>query len=216
MEVFRQFMAFPLYASVAWLLWVYAILVMDNNALFLGLVGIILIAFTVWMARHTPRRQPWKTIIHALSITAVFFTLTIVILSGFENPSDTNGTAHDVGFPSMPFTTESFDAALAGNEPIFVDMTAAWCITCKVNEKVALSSDATQKLFAAKNMQVFVGDWTNKNAAITEFLRNHGRIGVPLYIYIGPRDLASGLRPEAITLPQLLTNGIIADAIATQ
>ena len=99
--------------------------------------------------------------------------------------------------------------ALQGNDPVFVYMTAAWCITCKVNEKIALNTDATGVLFRDRRVTVLEGDWTNRDPAITAYLGIYGRSGVPLYIFYGMKDKISGQRPDPVVLPQILTQKLI-------
>ena len=110
------------------------------------------------------------------------------------------------------FTRAKLEDYLKGNDPIFVNMTAAWCITCKVNEKVALAIDSTREIFEKNNVRYLKGDWTNQNPEITNFLEEYGRSGVPIYVYYGPR-MKSGARPEPVVLPQILTPGIVQDTI---
>lgn len=211
METFRQFMSFPLFASVAWLIWVYAQQVDGGYGTILGLSGLILIAFGIWIARHEPRRQPWKTGIHALSISSIILAFMI---AGFSHTDATQTKAEkESSVPHISFSTTELDTLIAGNDPIFVDMTASWCITCQVNERVAIYTDSTQTLFKQKNVQYVVGDWTNQNPEITAYLNHYGRNGVPLYVFYGGRDATTGKRPEPKILPQLLTSGLIADVI---
>ena len=110
------------------------------------------------------------------------------------------------------WTPETLKTALASNDPVFVEMTAAWCITCKVNAATSLNIEATKTLFAAQNIQYLVGDWTNKNAEITKYLNSYGRSGVPLYILHGRPD-ENGNRPEPQILPQILTPTIVQNAV---
>lgn len=215
METFRQFLSFPMFASVAWLVWVYAQQVSGTYGTLLALSGLLLIAFSIWISKHSSRRQPLKTAIHALSIGAILLALMIAAFS-CTNPQNSAQETSNIEIPHIPYTKETLAELLNGNDPIFVDMTAAWCITCKVNERIALSTDATQALFKEKHVQFVVGDWTNENPAITEFLKSYGRNGVPLYVYYGARDPQSGQRPEPKVLPQLLTSGLVADVINVQ
>ncbi len=90
---------------------------------------------------------------------------------------------------------------------MFVNLTAAWCVTCLVNERVAISNDTVQRAFAAKHVAYLRGDWTRQDPAITEFLREQGRDGVPLYLYYGPHAAT----PEV--LPQILTETTVLDAM---
>jgi thiol:disulfide interchange protein len=212
METFRQFMAFPLYASVAWLVWVYAQQASGSYAVLLALIGLICLALAVWIGRHTPTRQPMKLALRGFAIFATFIALLIAACSGML-PQTQATQAGNIGMDYTPFSNDALNKAMDGNDPIFIDMTAAWCITCKVNEKLALDTKETRTLFKQKNVRVMVGDWTNQNPEITEFLQSYGRSGVPLYVYIGPRDMNSGKRPDAVVLPQLLTSSVIAEAI---
>ena len=105
------------------------------------------------------------------------------------------------------------DARLAelrsNGTPVFVNMTASWCITCLVNERVALSSDEVLQSMADNNVTYLKGDWTNNDPVITAVLKRFQTSGVPLYLMY-PSDPDS----PAEVLPQLLTEGIILDAIA--
>ncbi len=217
MESFRQFMSFPLYASVAWLVWVYGQQVSGSYGVMLALFGLILIAFSVWISRHTPTRQPMKSAIHAFSYSSLALALLIVALSAMKPPAVMGGsTVAEMPTNFQPFTKKAYEDALAGDDPIFVNMSAAWCITCKWNERAALITDETLELFKTHHVTVFHGDWTNQNAEITEFLTQHGRSGVPLYVFIGARDPQTGKRPEQKILPQLLTSGLVADFVKSK
>jgi len=102
-----------------------------------------------------------------------------------------------------PFSRQRLDSLLAEGRPVFVNFTAAWCITCKVNEEVALKSDAFRAALARGNIAYLIGDWTNQDPEISRMLEKFGRAGVPLYLlYPG-----NGQPPEV--LPQILTKGVI-------
>jgi thiol:disulfide interchange protein DsbD len=105
-----------------------------------------------------------------------------------------------------PFTQRRLDELRAENRPVFVNMTAAWCITCLVNERVALSTDAVKSAFAAGNIAYLKGDWTNRNPEITRILERHGRSGVPLYLLYAGAD-------EPVVLPQILTAATVLQEI---
>ena len=98
-------------------------------------------------------------------------------------------------------------ALLAEGRPVFVNLTAAWCITCKVNERLALSTEAVRGAFAQRGVTVLTGDWTRGDPAISAVLRAHGRDGVPLYLYYP----AGATTPRI--LPQILTEGIVLEAL---
>ena len=90
---------------------------------------------------------------------------------------------------------------------MFVNFTAAWCITCKVNERVALSTQNTRRLFESRSIAYLVADWTRRDPAIARELERYGRSGVPLYLLYSPTT------GQPVVLPQLLTEGVVADAI---
>ena len=89
-------------------------------------------------------------------------------------------------------------------KPIFVDVTAAWCITCKVNERVALADPAVRKAFSDGDVAAIRADWTRQDAEITRMLEANGRAGVPLYLFY-PKPGITGERRPPIVLPQILT-----------
>ena len=91
---------------------------------------------------------------------------------------------------------------------MFVDFTAAWCLSCKVNERVALGTDEVKKAFTDKNVALFKADWTHSDPAISQTLQKYNRDGVPLYLLYSPKD---GANPQV--LPEVLTPGIVLDAV---
>ena len=107
------------------------------------------------------------------------------------------------------YSPEKLASLRAANRPVFVDATAAWCITCLVNEDAVLSRDSVKSAFAARNVAYLVADWTNQNPAITALLKENGRSGVPLYLYYAPGAKAP------VILPQILTEGGVLAAIGS-
>jgi thiol:disulfide interchange protein len=106
-----------------------------------------------------------------------------------------------------PFTQARLDALITARRPVFVNLTAAWCITCLVNERAALASAPVQAAFAAKGITYLKGDWTRRNPEITHLLEQHGRSGVPLYLlYAG--------EGEPAVLPQILTPASVLAEVA--
>jgi thiol:disulfide interchange protein DsbD len=104
-----------------------------------------------------------------------------------------------------PYTAAKLASLRAANRPVFVDATAAWCITCLVNEDAVLSRESVRGAFASKNVAYLVADWTNQNPEITALLKENGRSGVPLYLYYAP----GAAKP--VVLPQILTeSGVLS------
>ncbi|MFD0937897.1 thioredoxin family protein, partial [Methylobacterium trifolii] len=110
-----------------------------------------------------------------------------------------------------PFTQARLDGLLAEGRPVFVNMTAAWCITCQVNERSSLSTAAVRASMQARGVTYLKGDWTNQNPEITRLLERHGRSGVPLYLLYAGRDAGQS---EPAVLPQILTEGTMLEALA--
>ncbi|PZP54413.1 MAG: disulfide bond formation protein DsbD, partial [Micavibrio aeruginosavorus] len=221
METFRQFLAFPMFASAAWLLWVYGQQVEGYYTGLMALLGAVFIAMGIWMWKRAPAHQPARSFIHfiaalfiiiAVSIASISMAKIPMTVAKIENSIEEAAIRHD----TIPFSPATFDELIAGKDPVFVEMTASWCITCKVNERIALKTESTKKLFEDHNVSYVQGDWTNQNPEITNFLKSHGRNGVPLYVFYGERDPTTNTRPEPVVLPQLLTNGLVADIVINQ
>jgi thiol:disulfide interchange protein len=104
-----------------------------------------------------------------------------------------------------PFSEARLAALRAEGRPVFAYFTADWCLTCKVNEKVAIETDTTQSAFAAHKVAVMVGDWTDGDPVLGRFIQAHNRAGVPLYLYYAPGTA------EPRVLPQVLTPGMLAE-----
>jgi thiol:disulfide interchange protein DsbD len=110
----------------------------------------------------------------------------------------------DAGPGWQSFSPAKLDALRAEGRPIFIDVTAAWCITCKVNERVALAAPAVRKEFSDEGVTAIKADWTREDRAITKLLEANGRAGVPLYLFY-PKSRTTGERRPAVILPQILT-----------
>ncbi len=214
METFRQLLAFPLIASAAWLGWVLSQQAGSTGVLGL-LFGAVALAFGIWLLKHQPRNMAGKTLVILLAIIALLAPIALLPLSTQSSVKalQTNAGETSVQKFGEAYSNEKLEALLQGNDPIFVEMTAAWCITCKVNHAVAINIDSTKTAFAQNNVQYLIGDWTNYNKNITEFLNRYGRNGVPVYVYYGPRDL-NGERPKEQVLPQILTPGLLSDLVS--
>ena len=207
MAGFKEFLAFPMYASAAWLVWVYSQQVGSLNVLY-GLSGMICLAFAIWLWRHTPKNSAGRIVLRVLAAAMVLTALAAPLSTGKSAAPQTQEKAG----VEEDFSAARFVALEAGDAPLFVYMTAAWCITCKINEGTALRTQAVKDAFTAKGVTVVRGDWTRLNPEITKFLERYGRNGVPLYVFYPARG-DDGKRPEPKVLPQLLTAGIVTAAL---
>lgn len=197
MERVKQALAFPLYATVAWLIWVLSQQV-GQQSLLAAMLGLVLVAAAAWSFGLRGRV--------AMASTAILLIAAAGALYGTARDPAAPVAAVAQAKPGGGAVTETFsrqklDMLVAQRKPVFVNMTAAWCITCMVNERTALSSDAVQGAFRERGIVYMKGDWTNQDAEITRMLEQNGRSGVPLYLYY-----AGG---RSVVLPQILTPAIV-------
>ena len=170
------------------------------------LAGLVLIAFAAWMRGISQAAQGRRRIL-AAAAAAAGLALALAV-GGFTlgAPTPTPATAAADGIPWEPWSPRRVAAARAEGKPVFVNFTAAWCITCLVNERVALRSPAVARAFAGKDVVYLKADWTNRSPEIAAALEGFGRSGVPLYVLYPPRA-------EATILTPVLTEGTILEAI---
>jgi thiol:disulfide interchange protein/DsbC/DsbD-like thiol-disulfide interchange protein len=203
MATFRQVLAFPMFATMLWLLWVLAAQTGSDGAMVV-LGGAILLGFGIWLATKIGNRMMGK-IVAGLVILFAFIAPSIAT-AGIKAPAGGESLAAEAG--AEPWSLERIADLRAEGRVIFVDFTARWCVTCQVNKKVAIESQAARKAFADYKVAFLVADWTNQDSVIAKALADHGRAGVPLYL-VYP---ASGGEP--VVLPQILTPGLVAKAVA--
>ncbi len=211
MEHLKQFLAFPMYATAAWLVWVLSVQAGPPGVAAV-LSGMVLLAVALW-SWERGRQATGRVRLFVGSIAAVIVAASLLlglrITPGMQAPGVVSPVRDD-GRPALTaddFSPERLASARAQGQPAFVNMTAAWCITCLVNERVALSSAAVAAAFASGDVLYLKGDWTNRDPEITEYLRGFGRSGVPLYVFYP----AAG---EPRVLPQILTQSIVLEALA--
>ncbi len=213
MDVLKQVLAFPMYGASVWLLWVISQSAGPDGVLATA-TGFVLVGFAFWALGLSQgwaqgwaqgRAQGHGGLGHRLAqaCTVLALLATIGLLAGIATAPDVprSASAEDA------WSAERLDALRQEGRPVFVNMTAAWCVTCLVNERVALRTDAVRGAFASRGITYLKGDWTRQDPAITAYLRQYNRDGVPLYVYYPP-----GGRPP-VMLPQILTEGTVLDAI---
>jgi thiol:disulfide interchange protein DsbD len=203
---FRQFLAFPMYATALWLVWVLSFETDPAHVLVL-LALALLVAFALWIFGSTQGRSGrWRAAGWLAVLLGLGGIVQLLPVIGAGAPA--SHSVADIGtLRSQPYSAPRLAELRAQHRPVFVNATAAWCITCLVNEKVAFSTNAVQSAFARKRIAYLVADWTNRNPEITALLQAHGRSGVPLYLYYAPGA------PEAVVLPQVLTAGDVLTAL---
>ena len=204
MVVLRQALSFPIFASCAWLAWVTSIEGGDRGVLVLA-SGLVLLALGGWLLGLSQRLAGNRRGCIAGAVVATLAALAL--LPGLAGARPAAGSAL-AGANTEAFSPTRLAALRAEGRPVFVDMTAAWCVTCLVNERIALSPASVQAAFTARHVAYLKGDWTSRNTQISDFLRQHGRDGVPFYVYY-----PSG--GEGRVLPQILTADRVLHEIAS-
>jgi thiol:disulfide interchange protein DsbD len=199
----RQLLAFPMYATVVWLVWVFGRQSGVNSAALL-LIALVVLALAAWFWAQatTSRSAPMRSAALLLLVASV---ATATVGAGRLAVSAAPATAAS-GWEV--FSRERLAEARSQRRPVLVDFTAAWCLTCQVNERVAFQSKAALAAFASANVALLRADWTSRDAEIADMMREFGRAGVPLYV-LYPSDPT---KPPEI-LPTVLTTGIVVRAL---
>jgi thiol:disulfide interchange protein/DsbC/DsbD-like thiol-disulfide interchange protein len=225
MEVMKQALAFPMYGAAAWLLWV-----VSEEAGSVGVLvtatGAVLVGFAAWIlglgqtssihagssrssSRTGQAKDGHRMRYFGQIAAAVAVLVAAAALSGIEASGAPGASGQPDSGGAEVFTPARLAALRAQGRPVFVNMTAAWCVTCLVNERVAIATGPVQRAFAAADVAYLKGDWTRQDPAITTFLQQNGRDGVPLYVFYPP----GAAQPQV--LPQILTEGEVLRRLRT-
>lgn len=223
MEHLKQFMGFPLLATAIWLAWI-----LGRQAgidALIALLAVLLLAgisawiLGKWAALH--QEKPIRIIAIAASLVVFLPAFVLVLLFVEQTHSRAQAAEHTAklaangvsayppaGTAWEPYRAARLDSLVKAGQPVFVDFTADWCISCKVNEHVALENDAVEKRFRELGITLMKGDWTRSDAEITKALAAFGRQSVPLYVlYYGPNA------DQVKVLPEVLTPNIVLKAL---
>ena len=193
MDSLKQFFGFMMFVAAIWLLWVLANQV-DANSLLIVMIGLFLVSFSVWLTKID-----FKHKIKAVFIITLMYGY---FLSGWEYKNNNTTVDND----AVAWTLDKEVELKEDGKPYFINFTAAWCITCKVNEAVAFTDDVLA-LFNNKDITYFKADWTNRNAEIAEELEKYNRSGLPVYVYWNKK------LDEPMVLNELLTEGYLMEII---
>jgi thiol:disulfide interchange protein len=194
----KQVLAFPLYATVAWLAWVLGAQV-DNDAVMRLMVTLVTVAFALW-AWRTHRGGGSRAFgVAALIALAIAVVVAWPLLRGDALASATAAAKPAAGDAAwQPWSPARVDELTRAGKPVFVDFTAAWCVTCQVNKRLVLNDASVRAAFAKRNVVLVRADWTRRDPEIARALAEIGRSGVPAYVLYRP-----GRAP--LVLPELLT-----------
>jgi len=190
METFKQFMAFPMWGSALWLLWVLSGQV-DSDTVVMVLIGGLFISLALWLLEKNTSEIKWvKWLVRLVALAFVIFSVLIIPTSYSEKDTQSQ--------EELVYSEVLLEQYRNSQDIIFLNFTADWCITCKVNERVALKTRAVKDIIKQKNIKYLEADWTRKDGDIAQKLEEFGRTGVPLYLLYPSRG-------EPIILPEILT-----------
>lgn len=208
MEVLKQAVSVPIFGTVIWLAWVVAN-AYGAEMLAALLVSFLLLAIAGWFLGRWPAKR-WATVVSAVFVLSavgveiysvrasevvVYKPLSVSTIPGYTGDW-------------QPWSADAVARYQSQGRPVFVDFTASWCLSCQVNERVALGKPEVQKAFANANVVLMRADWTRYDDNITRALNSFGRSGVPTYVLYAPGE------SQPRILPEVLTPGIVTDAIA--
>lgn len=202
METFKQILAFPMYLTAVGLLWVLARQT-GANGVALALLGMVLVAFAAWLWE----RGKWRGARMSRATALVSLALALALLPMTQRLGNAEATTSAGQSGSRTWSEQVLSELRAKGEPVLVNMTAAWCITCQVNERVALSSQDFRDRLSRHGIHYLKGDWTRHDPAISDYLDRFDRVGVPLYV-LYPRG-----QGEPEVLPQILTPAAVLAAL---
>ncbi len=200
MDTLKQVLAFPLYATVVWLVWVLGAQI-GNDGVARLLFGLTLLSLAAWLYGHWQLARPRSAVIAALLVAI----MGLAIAWPETKPVGSTVTRAEEGW--VPFSAKKIAELRAEKKSIFVDFTATWCITCQVNKRVALNREDVIQRFKELGVVRMKADWTVQDPEITRALAEFGRNGVPLYVFYP----AGG---EAVILPEVLTPALVLAAIS--
>ena len=214
MEVLKQLTAVPLFATAIWLAWVYGQLFGPGEGVsqiaFL-LAGFLVLAIAGW----TLGRWPAQSTSRSIAAVLIVLGLAIPLWQIREARRNVAAATQDAGVPAssgplvwQPYSEQTIVDARTAGRPVFIDFTAAWCLSCQVNERLVLKSPEVEHEFRARNFALLRADWTNEDDAITQKLASLGRAGVPTYVIYPAAQTG-----VADVLPEALTKGLVLNAI---
>lgn len=235
LQTFKQLLGFPMFLTAAWLVWVLA-LQTDAEGVLLLLLAAICLGFSAWVygrwqfelrpkgARSTPA---WLLAALLSVVACALLVSRLPVVADAATPSARAGDARTVAgeaapacvpgpdgnMPAdcvgwQPWSPERVAAARAAGQPVFVNFTAAWCLTCQVNKRMALHRPEVMKMFAERKVLLLEADWTRRDPKISAELARHGRNSVPFYLFYDGRS------DKPRQLPELLTVDVVRDALA--
>lgn len=200
MENLKEFLAFPMYLTAVWLLWVLGRQAGVDASMIVA-AGAVAIAFGCWLLNRSAE-GPWQWVRRTLIAAAWIGALVLPwqMINQSIEPSRWQA-----------YSPERLQQLRAAGTPVFVNLTADWCLTCLANERLTLHTEEVEQAFDDYQVVTLKGDWTNRDPEITRLLAEYGRSGVPLYLWFPPHS-----EGKAEILPQLLTPGRVIESVSNQ
>ena len=189
---FKQFLAFPMFGAAIWLIWVLSIQSGPQGVLML-LIGFLALGFLIWSVQ-------FSTVLARVAAA----TGLVLIAASLYGVAVSRTASEYVG---EPWSQDRVDMLVAEGRPVFIDFTAAWCVSCQFNKQITLNSPAVLRAFEDNDVQILIADWTNRDDRIAAAIRSYGSAGIPLYVYYGP----GATEPEI--LPPLLNTRLVIETV---
>jgi len=193
MTRFKQFLAFPMFGAAIWLVWVLSMQGGSQGVLML-LIGYLAIAFLVWVLKFPALLARSAAVAGALVLVVSLFGVSQSTAAG--------------EYAGEPWSQDRVDMLVAEGRPVFIDFTAAWCVSCQFNKQLTLNSPQVLNAFEENEVVVLIADWTNRDDRIAAAIRGYGAAGIPLYVYYAPGS------SEPQILPPLINTGLIIEAVS--
>jgi thiol:disulfide interchange protein DsbD len=210
METFKHVLAFPMFATAVWLVWVFGQQV-GNDGVALLLFGLLLAGIAGWAwGRWAPSSSRVRRVSRSMAgIGLVGAVALCVIGSSFDRSAaaSVNSADRADGDGWQAYSTAAVESLVAEGHPVFIDFTAAWCLTCQVNKRTTLRSETVTAAFRERGVVLMRADWTNQDPEITRALESLGRSGVPVYV------LYPGDGCDPVLLPEILTRDLVLQAL---
>ena len=200
MVTLKEFFAFPMFATSIWLIWVFSFQTSSNEVIFL-LITILLISLLIWIASKI-NKPNYSIVIFIIAVFIIFFQFKDIPSKEIQSPSALKLES----FNYVEWNENIENEYQNKNQAYLINFTAAWCITCQTNDKIALSRPNIKEYIYENNIEYIIADWTNKNDDILKTLESYNRNGVPLYIFWKPGMI------EPKILPAILTEQILLDS----